>query len=103
LFVLAAVKPQQYASRAVNGASSAREALPIVISSVFGDHSQEKEMTRGETIGLVFCVASILAFAIALFADSGQKNAVFVGVMCLVFAVVNLRKGRNARNSPPVA
>jgi hypothetical protein len=60
-------------------------------------------MTRGNKIALGFFVASIPAFGIALLADSGRMAAVFLGVICVVLAVANLKRGRDAGNSPPAA
>lgn len=60
-------------------------------------------MTRGNKIALGFFVASIPAFAIALLADSGRLGAVFLGVICLVLAAANLKRGRDAGNTPPAA
>ena len=60
-------------------------------------------MTRGNKFALGFFVASILSFGIALFADSGRMNAIYLGVLCLVLAVVNFKRGRDAGNSPPAA
>ena len=60
-------------------------------------------MTRGNKIALGFFVASIPAFGIALLADSGRMGAFFLGVICVVLAVANLKRGRDAGNSPPAA
>lgn len=60
-------------------------------------------MTRGHKVVLGFSVASILSFGIALFANSGRMYAGFVGVLCLVLAVANLKRSRDAGNSPPAA
>ena len=60
-------------------------------------------MIRGKNLALGFFVASILSFGFALFADSGRMNAVFLGVLCLVLAVANIKRGRDAGNSPPAA
>jgi hypothetical protein len=58
-------------------------------------------MTRGHKIALGFFVASILSFITALFADSGRLAAAALGGICLGLAVANLKRGRDARNSPP--
>jgi len=65
---------------------------------------QETEMTRGNKIALVFFVASIVDFGIALFADSGRTGALFLGVLFLVCGAANLKRGRGAAgNAPPAA
>jgi hypothetical protein len=56
-------------------------------------------MTRGNKIGLVLLIAfSIFFFGVALFDDSRQKQwwDVFVGVACLIIAVVNFKRWRAA-------
>lgn len=60
-------------------------------------------MTRRNKIALGFFVASIPAFVIALLADSGRTGAAFLGLICVVLAVANLKRGRDSGNSPPAA